>query len=75
MARTKGVKTCKLQLTVDPTTDQLIGEISALGFQGTTKAEVACSILRMWLWDNQDKLRQHGIQATMPGKNRKFDGN
>ncbi len=64
MARAKSVETCKLQVTVDIVTDRLIGEISALGFQGTTKAEVACSILRMWLWDNQDKLRQNGVQVV-----------
>lgn len=62
MARTNSVETKKLQLTVDVTTDHLIGEIASLGLHGTSKSEVACSILRMWLWDNQARLRENGIE-------------
>jgi hypothetical protein len=51
----------KLQLTVDAVTDRMVGELAAIGIHGTSKAEVACSILRMWLWENQDKLRQNGV--------------
>lgn len=62
MARSSSVETKKLQLTVDIATDHLIGEIASLGLHGTSKSEVACSILRMWLWDNQAKLRENGIE-------------
>lgn len=55
------VETCKLQVTVDATTDRLIDELAQLGVHGTSKAEVACSILRMWLWENQEKLAQNGV--------------
>jgi hypothetical protein len=62
MARGNIVETKKLQLTVDVATDRLIGEIAALGLHGTNKSEVACSIIRMWLWDNHGKLRENGIE-------------
>lgn len=61
MARGNIVETRKLQLTVDVATDRLIGDIALLGLHGTSKSEVACSILRMWLWENQAKLRENGI--------------
>lgn len=62
MARGNSVETKKLQLTVDVATDRIVGEIAALGIHGTSKSEVACSILRMWLWDNHTKLRENGIE-------------
>lgn len=62
MARGNMVETKKLQLTVDIATDRLVGEIAALGLHGTTKSEVACSIIRMWLWENHGKLRENGIE-------------
>lgn len=55
-------KTCKLQVIVDVETERLIGEIAKLGFQGTSKSEVACTIIRRWIWDNQDKLVQNGVR-------------
>jgi hypothetical protein len=61
VARQKLVPTCKLQLTVDAATDRLIGDITTLGIHGTNKSEVACSIIRMWLWENQAKLRENGV--------------
>ena len=61
VARGNAVETTKLQLTVDVSTDRLIGEIATLGIHGTNKSEVACSILRMWLWENNAKLRENGI--------------
>ena len=61
MARERLVDTRKLQLTIDASTERVIEEIAALGIHGTNKAEVACSILRMWLWDNQEKLRSNGV--------------
>lgn len=54
-------ETTKLQVTVDAVTDRLIGELAAIGMFGTSKAEVCCHILRTWLWDNQEKLRQNGV--------------
>lgn len=68
MARHNGVPTRRLQITVDGTTDRLIGQIVGLGIHGANKAEVACSIIRQWLWDNQQKLRDAGI--TISGSNR-----
>ena len=58
------METRKLQLTVDAATDRLVGQVAELGIHGTTKAEVACSILRMWLWENQSKLKESGISFS-----------
>jgi hypothetical protein len=58
------METRKLQLTVDAATDRLIGQVAELGIHGTTKAEVACSILRMWLWENLGKLKESGISIS-----------
>ena len=61
MARAKAIGTAKLQLTVDVVTERLIEEIAVLGIHGTCKSEVASSIIRMWLWENHEKLRDSGI--------------
>ena len=61
MAKSNSVETFKVQATVDAVTDRVLTDIVTLKFQGTTKSEVVCSILRMWLWENQDKLRQNGV--------------
>jgi hypothetical protein len=59
----------KLQVTVDPVTERLIGELAAVGMFGTTHSEVSCYILRNWLWDNQEKLRQNGVFPVPPESN------
>lgn len=56
----------KLQLTVDQTTDRIIGEMVSLGIHGMTKAEVASWIIRSWLWSSQDQLRENGISLAKP---------
>lgn len=63
--RIKSVETTKLQVTVDVVTDRLIGEIAELGIHGVNKAEVASSIIRMWLWENQGRLRDSGVQFKL----------
>lgn len=60
--RVQAVPTTKLQLTVDVVTDRLIGEIAELGIHGVNKSEVASSIIRMWLWENQGRLRDSGVE-------------
>lgn len=57
----KGSETSKLQVRVDAVTERLIEELAGIGMFGTSTSEVSCSILRMWLWDNQEKLRQNGV--------------
>ena len=61
MARHKDVRTFRLQVTVDATTDRVIDEMVKLGIHGGSKPEVACWVIRHWLWENQDKLRSNGI--------------
>lgn len=61
MARRNGVKTVKLQLTVDETTERILGEMVGLGIHGSNKAEVGSWVIRTWIWANQDQLRTNGI--------------
>ena len=61
MARRNGVKTVKLQMTIDETTDRVLEEMVGLGIHGTTKAEVGSWVIRTWIWENQDQLRVNGI--------------
>lgn len=61
MARRSSVKTVKLQMTVDETTDRVLEEMVGVGIHGTTKAEVGSWVIRTWIWENQDQLRMNGI--------------
>lgn len=51
----------KLQLTVDETTERILGEMVGLGIHGSNKAEVGAWVIRTWIWANQDQLRTNGI--------------
>ena len=68
MSRSNSIATAKLQVTVDIATEGLIEDIAMLGIHGTNKAEVVSSIIRMWLWENHDKLRDNGISIGQPKK-------
>jgi hypothetical protein len=61
MSQDGGAATKKLQVTVDAATERVIGEIAKLGIHGTSHSEVACSILRMWIWENEQRLRENGV--------------
>jgi len=61
VARRNGVKTVKLQMTVDETTDRVLEEMVGVGIHGTTKAEVGSCVIRTWVWENHDRLRMNGI--------------
>jgi hypothetical protein len=61
VAKRNGVESEKLQVTVDKTTERIVSEMVALGIHGQNKSQVAAWILRSWIWDNQDRLRQNGI--------------
>jgi len=61
LARHNSVKTVKLQLTVDETTDRIMNEMVGVGIHGTTKAEVGSWVIRTWIWENQERLRTNGI--------------
>ena len=53
-------------ISLAPLREKLIGEIASLGIHGVNKSEVACTILRMWIWENQSKLRENGIEIRRP---------
>jgi hypothetical protein len=61
VAKRNGVGSEKLQVTVDKTTERIVSEMVGLGIHGQNKSQVAAWILRTWIWDNQDRLRQNVI--------------
>ena len=65
MSRQKVIKTLRLQVTIDATTDRVIEQMVKLGIHGASKSEVACSVIRHWLWENQEKLRSNGITIAL----------
>ena len=69
MARSNGVETERLQLTIDAATARIIGDMVTLGIHGANRAEVACSIIRHWIWNNQEQLRANGIQIALKRSN------
>jgi hypothetical protein len=56
--------TAKLQVRVDAVTERMVKQLVEVGRFGTTDSEVCCNILRMWFWDNQEKLKQNGVFIT-----------
>jgi hypothetical protein len=51
-------------LSLDLTTDSVLERLAEIGIFGKNKAEVAVTILRHWLWDNEEKLTRQSIQLT-----------
>jgi len=68
-ATTARKKTARLQVKVDLTTERIIRDMVRLSIHGTSRSEVAASIIRQWLWQNQAQLRENGISiAAQTGK-------
>jgi len=68
-AASKAGKTARLQVKVDRTTERIIRDMVRLSIHGTSRSEVAASIIRQWLWQNQAQLRENGISiAAQPSK-------
>ena len=68
MARGNSVETTKLQVTITAAADRLIGEVVTLGIHGSNKSEVGAWIIQTWLWENEAKLRNSGIELKPPVK-------
>ncbi len=64
MPRRNRTKTVRVPLSLDPSTDAVLERLARIGIFGKNKAEVAVTILRHWIWDNQDKLTRQSIQLT-----------
>lgn len=64
MPRRNRTKTVRVPMSLDPTTDSVLERLARIGIFGKNKAEVAVTILRRWIWDNQDKLTRQRIQLT-----------
>jgi hypothetical protein len=67
MARRNRVGTVKVPLSLDPTTDRVLEELAGIGIFGKNKAEVGSSILREWIWENEDKLARQGVRLVARG--------
>lgn len=57
-------KTVRAILSLDATTADVLERIAHLGIFGKTKAEAGTTILRYWIWENQDKLAQQGVRIA-----------
>jgi hypothetical protein len=58
----------KLQAVVDENVHRVISEMSNAGLRGKTDSEVIYKILEEWIWNNQEKLKEHGIYLTIKKK-------
>lgn len=63
-------KTVRAILSLDATTADVLERIAHLGVFGKTRAEAATTILRFWIWENQDKLAQQGVRIADGEKGR-----
>lgn len=64
MTRRNRTATVRVTLSLDSATDSVLEHLARIGIFGKNKAEVGVTILRHWIWDNQDKLTQQGIRLT-----------
>jgi len=55
-------ETIRIALSLDPATDGILRDLASMGFFGKNKAEVALTIVRYWIWDNEEKLNRQGIR-------------
>jgi hypothetical protein len=62
MPRRNRTSTVRVPLSLDPAKDRVLEQLARLGLFGKNKAEVASTILAQWIWDNEEKLRRHGIR-------------
>jgi hypothetical protein len=68
MSRRNRTETIKVPLSLDPTTNVILEDLAHIGLFGKNKAEVASSILRDWIWSNEEKLERHGINFATKNK-------
>jgi hypothetical protein len=64
MNRRNRIETIKVPLSLDPTTNVILEDLAHIGLFGKNKAEVASSILRDWIWSNEEKLKRNGIRLV-----------
>jgi hypothetical protein len=71
LRKQNGVRTARIQISVDATTDQILERMIPVGIHGKTKAEVASWILREWIWHNQGDLARVGVQIRSASRSSK----
>jgi hypothetical protein len=70
MRRRNKAATVRLQLSVDPTTNDVLEDLASLGVFAKNRAEVATAILSQWVWENEEKLARRGIELPRKRSNR-----
>lgn len=64
MAARNRTGTIRVPLSLDPSTNGVLEEMAHLGLFGKNKAEVAVTIIRAWVWDNDEKLNRQGVDLS-----------
>lgn len=52
------VDTEPLTVQLDPATARMLEALELYGRLGTTKSEIIMYVLRSWLWENEERLRE-----------------
>ena len=66
MPSRNGVDITRFSISVDENTLRLLESMVPLGIHGHSRAGVAVSIIKKWLWENQEKLSSLGISLAPP---------
>ena len=62
----------KVQITVETYTHHVLEQL--VGIKGRDRSDVAVFILRSWIADHQEELREYGIKATVKDGEIEFGG-
>lgn len=66
--RTNKSGTVKRRLSLDPFTNRVLEEMGIVGIYGKNAAEAASYVVRTWLRENRDELREMGISLKPRGR-------
>jgi len=61
MAARNRTGTIRMPVSLDVTTNRVLEDLARLGMFGKNRAEVALSIIRTWIWENEQKLDRQGV--------------
>lgn len=61
-------ESAKVYPSLDGNTHRILEELIGVGIFGRTKSEIAASIIRTWIWENEEKLKRHGVDVMPRSK-------
>jgi hypothetical protein len=64
MAKSEKSESTKVYPSLDPNTHRILEDLIRVGIFGQTKSEIAASIIRTWIWENEEKLKRHGVEVA-----------